>query len=354
MNIVFGLLMLAIPGTVAASYFHLPSTMVMALACLGIVPVARLMGQATEHMSHHVGPTAGGLMNATFGNACELIIALVALKAGMIEVVKASLTGAILGNVLLVMGASMVAGGLKHETQSFNKFTAMTASTLLTVVAFSLMMPAALHQFSVHTTDFGNQGLAVAISVVLMALYICGLLFSLGTHSHLFLPNSGAKVEEKDGEIPWSVTKSLVILGFTTVAVAVLSEYLVGSVQSAAQTMGMTPMFVGVVLLAFIGNVAENSTAIMMARKNKMDISINVALGSSTQIAMFVTPVIVLAGLVIGQPMDLLFTPAEIASVMGAVIVCWMVIQDGKSNWFEGAALLALYAILSITFYFIH
>jgi Ca2+:H+ antiporter len=353
MNVVFGLLMLAIPGTIAASYFHLSPMMVMALACLGIVPVANYMGQATEHMSHHVGPTAGGLMNATFGNACELIIALVALKAGMIEVVKASLTGAILGNVLLVMGASMVAGGLKHEVQTFNKFTAMTASTLLTVVAFSLMMPAALHHFSAHESQVINQNLALAISIVLMALYLCGLLFSLGTHSHLFLPTSGAKVEEADGEKPWSVMRSLVVLLFTTVAVAVLSEYLVGSVQSAAETMGMTPMFVGVIVLAFIGNVAENSTAIKMARKNKMDIAINVALGSSTQIAMFVTPVIVVAGLIIGQPMDLLFTPAEIASVMGAVIVCWLVIQDGKSNWFEGAALLALYAILGITFYFI-
>jgi Ca2+:H+ antiporter len=326
---------------------------VMGLACLGIVPVARLMGQATEHLSHSVGPTVGGLLNATFGNACELIIALFALRAGLIEVVKASITGSILGNVLLVMGASMVVGGLKHEVQSFNKMTALTASTMLTIVAFSLMMPAALHHFSGVESARINQNLALAISVVLMALYLLGLVFSLGTHRHLFLPAADVTAEDEPDAERWSIKKSIAVLCVATIGIAILSEYLVGSVEAAATTMGMTPVFVGVILLAIIGNAAENSTAVIMARRNKMDVSVNIALGSSTQIAMFVTPLIVMFGYFSGQPMDLLFTPAEIISVIAAVMVCWLVIQDGKSNWMEGASLLALYAILGVTFYFI-
>jgi Ca2+:H+ antiporter len=353
MNVIFGLLFAAIPATILAEHFGFSPTVVMGLACLGIVPVARLMGQATEHLSHKVGPTVGGLLNATFGNACELIIALFALRAGLIEVVKASITGSILGNVLLVMGASMVVGGLKHETQSFNKMTALTASTFLAIVAFSLMMPAALHHFSEHESVRVNQNLALAISLVLIVLYMLGLVFSLGTHKHLFLPAADATEADEPETAGWSVKKSIAVLAIATGAVVVLSEYLVGNVEAAATTMGMTPIFVGVILLAIIGNAAENSTAVLMARRNKMDISINIALGSSTQIAMFVTPVVVMFGYFTGSPMDLVFTPAEIISVIAAVIVCWLVVFDGKSNWLEGAALLCLYVILGVTFYFI-
>lgn len=355
MHKAFVILFAAIPATIVAHYLQWPPVAIMALACLGIVPIARVMGLATEHLSHKVGPTIGGLLNATFGNACELIIAIVALQAGLLEVVKASITGSILGNVLLVMGASMVVGGLKHEVQSFNKMTALTACTLLTITAFSLMMPAALHHFADHASNAQvDQNLALAISVVLMALYLLGLLFSLGTHKHLFLPVSAETEEATDLATRWSVKKSMIVLALATIAVAVQSEFLVASVQQAAQTLGMTPVFVGVIVLAFIGNAAENSTALLMARKNKMDLSINIALGSSTQIAMFVTPLIVMTGIALGQPMNLVFSPAEIVSVLAAVIVCWFTIQDGKSNWLEGAALLALYAIMGATFYFIN
>jgi Ca2+:H+ antiporter len=354
MNIVFGLLFAAIPLTMLAEHWHWPPIAIMGLACLGIVPVARLMGQATEHLSHQVGSTIGGLLSATFGNACELIIAIVALRAGMIEVVKASITGSILGNILLVMGASMMVGGLKHEVQEFNKMTAITACTFLTIVAFSLLIPSAVLHFSNAPSEHIEQNLALAISAVLAILYMLGLLFSLGTHDHLFKPVAGAQTEDEGDETAhWSRRKSIIVLALATAGVAFLAEYLVGSVEHVAKDLGMTPVFIGVVLLAIIGNAAENSTAIIMARKNKMDLSINIALGSSTQIAMFVTPIIVFTGYFIGQPMDLVFTPAEIIAVIAAVWVGWLTLQDGKSNWLEGTALLALYLILAISFYFI-
>ena len=353
-NIFFGLLLLAVPGTVVADHLHCSPTVVMALACIGIIPLAKFMGEATEHLSHHVGPTLGGVLNATFGNACELIIAFYAVKAGLIDVVKASLTGSILGNILLVLGGSMLVGGLKYETQTFSKMTAATGSKLLMIIAFVLVLPAAGNSgpaLPAAELQVLSQHLSLGISGVLIVLYLLGLFFSLGTHKHLFVPVTSA--EDDDIEKPWPVYLGVAVLAVATVAIAVLSDYLVDNVEQTASTIGMTPVFIGVFVLAIIGNAAENSTAVIMAYKNKMDLSVSIALGSSTQIALFVAPVIVLAGYFMGQPMDLLFSHSEIIAVIAAVFICFAVLFDGASDWFEGALLLGLYICLGMKFYFL-
>jgi Ca2+:H+ antiporter len=353
-NVIFGLLLLAVPATVVAEHLHFSPIVVMVLACVGIIPLAKFMGQATEHLSSHVGPTGGGVLNATFGNACELIIAFFAVKAGLLDVVKASLTGSILGNILLVLGASMLAGGLKYETQTFSKMTAATGSKLLMIIAFVLVLPATGNSGPPVPADEVQrlmQHLSIGISGVLILLYLLGLFFSLGTHKHLFVPTVTA--EDDDIKKPWPVWLGIAILAASTVAIAVLSEYLVDNVEQAASSIGMTPVFIGVFVLAIIGNAAENSTAVLMARKNKMDLSVSIALGSSTQIALFVAPVTVLVGYFMGQPMDLLFSHSEIIAVIAAVFICFAVLFDGESDWFEGALLLGLYVCLGMKFYFL-
>lgn len=352
MNKLFYVLLAAVPLTFTAGILHWSPTLVTLLACLGIIPIAKFMGEATEHISHKVGPTVGGLVTATFGNACELIIAILALQAGLIDVVKASITGSIIGNILLVLGASMVAGGLKHEVQGFNKLTASTASTLLTITALGLLLPAALHHAGGAESQAMDSKVSLAISLVLMAMYFLGLLFSLKTHKHLFVPVADWK-EDADEEVAgWSLKKSVTVLLVATLTVVGLSHFLVDNVEHAAHALGMTPIFVGVILLAIIGNAAENSSAVLMAMKNKMDLSINITLGSSTQIAMFVAPVVVIAGFFFGQPMDLVFSKEEIIAVFGSVLILNHVLNDGKSNWLEGMGLLSLYTILGISFYF--
>ncbi|MCA9805144.1 MAG: calcium/proton exchanger [Cyanobacteria bacterium HKST-UBA02] len=352
---VFTFMLLAVPMTWVAHHLGWSPLWVAGFASLGIIPVAKYMGEATENVSHRVGPSLGGLVSATFGNACELIIAIMAVRAGLIDVVKASITGSIIGNLLLVLGASMLFGGIKNDVQSFNRTTAGTAATVLTIVAVSLMLPAALHHTAGGITQLADTGMAIAISVVLLVLYVAGLVFSLRTHRHLFTPVvTEDKASKEDEHAPgWSLGRSAAVLLGATLTVVFLSEYLVESVEHASKTLGMTPVFVGVILLAIIGNAAENSSAILMARKNKMDLSINIVLGSSTQIAMFVAPVVVFAGWIFGQPMDLVFSEAEILAVFSSVIVLTLVVNDGKSHWLEGAYLLGLYVILGICFYFI-
>ena len=353
MQRIFFAMLIFVPLTFAAEHFHFSPIAVMALACLGIIPVAKFMGEATEHMSHKVGPTVGGLVSATFGNACELIIAFFALRAGMIDVVKASITGSIIGNLLLILGASMLVGGLKFKEQKFNAMTARTAATVMTIMSMALMMPAAAHHMSGQTSMLGDESMALGIGGVLLVLYCAGLFFNLKTHRHLFTPVADSAEDPHDMTTSWSMTKSLVVLIAATLTVVFLSEALVDNVGEAAKTMGMTPVFMGVILLAIIGNAAENSTAIIMAHKGKMDLSINIAFGSSMQIAMFVAPVLVIAGYFMGQPMNFVFSEAEILAVFASAIVMKGIVEDGKSNWLEGLYLLGLYTIVGITFYFL-
>ena len=321
-------------------------------ACLGIIPLAGLMGRSTEYLSDRVGTAVGGLLNATFGNACELIIAFAALRAGLIDVVKASITGSIIGNILLVLGGSMLAGGLKYEVQTFNRTAATTSATLLALAAISLTVPATFHLVSPNSGHQNEIWLALVIAIVQITVYCLSLVFSLKTHSQLYTSPAGVDGEAATGTTGWGVKKSCMILGVATILVAVLSEYLVLAVEEAAHMLGITQVFIGVVLVAIVGNAAEHSTAVLMAMKNKMDLSINIALGSGSQIALFVAPMIVFASFAIGKPINLCFSSLEILSIVVSVIILSFVAMDGECNWLEGVQLLAVYAILAAAFFF--
>lgn len=352
---VLNFLLVFVPVPIIGQFTHWPATVIFVTACLGIIPLAGLMGKATERLSDCLGQAMSALLNATFGNACELIIAFAALRAGLIEVVKASITGSIIGNMLLVLGASMLAGGLRYQTQSFNRTAATTSATLLALAAISLVVPAVFH-FSAgvggHTAP-NEEKLALAISIVQITTYVLSLVFSLKTHKQLYAMNAGEEGEEAIGVSDWSVRKAVIVLGVSTVLVAVLSEFLVHAIESAAHSLGMTQLFIGVVLVAIVGNAAEHSTAVLMAMKNKMDLAINIALGSGSQIALFVAPLIVFASFLLGKPMNLCFSEIEILAVVVSVIILSFVATDGECNWLEGVQLLAVYVILAAAFFFV-
>jgi Ca2+:H+ antiporter len=343
-------LLFFVPMPIIGQFCGLSPTLTFLSACLGIVPLAGLMGKATEYLAERLGIGWGALLNSTFGNACELIISIVALKAGQIEVVKASITGSIIGNVLLVLGGSMLAGGMKYETQTFNRVAATTSATLLALAAISLSVPAVFH-FSAPGAHVNETKLAFAISLVLFFTYILGLIFSLKTHRSLYVCQSSSEVDAALGVSSWSIKKSVVVLIVASVLVALLSERLVDAIEVAAKSLGMSKLFIGVVLLAIVGNAAEHSTAIWMALKNKMDLSIQIALGSGSQIALFVAPVIVFTSFLLGTPMNLCFSEIEIMSIIVSVLILSFVATDGECNWLEGAQLLAVYLILATTFY---
>ena len=348
---ILNVFLIFIPLPIIGSALDFSPTFVFITACLGIIPLAGLMGKATEYLSDRVGSGLGGLLNATFGNACELIIAFAGLRAGLVDVVKASITGSIIGNILLVLGGSMLAGGLKYETQTFNRTAATTSATLLALGAISLVVPAVFH-FAARVDPGDEINLALAISTIQITTYILSLIFSLKTHKTLYTSVAGEEGEQAVGTSGWGVKKSMLVLFGSTVMVAVLSEYLVHAVEAAAQTLGITRLFVGIILVAIVGNAAEHSTAILMALKNKMDLSINIALGSGAQIALFVAPVIVFTSVLIGKPMDLRFTEFEVLAVVISVIILSFVATDGECNWLEGVQLLAVYFILAVAFFF--
>ncbi len=324
-------------------------------ACLAIIPLAGWMGKATEHLAARAGEGVGGLLNATFGNAAELIIAIMAVRAGLYDVVKASLTGSIIGNILLVLGAAFLAGGLRHKTQSFHTGGARIQATMMTLATIGLILPAAFHYLAGPRAQSAETDLSVEFAVVLLITYGLSLLFGLHTHKHFFTGHRGEATqvtEETHGA--WHLRSSLLVLAAATAMVAWMSEILVGSVEPAAHALGISSLFVGVVVVAIIGNAAEHSTAVLVAVRNRMDLSLGIAIGSSIQVALFVAPVIVLASLVIGpSPMNLVFTPAEVLAVFLAVILANEIARDGESNWMEGAQLLAVYTMVAIVFYFL-
>ncbi len=319
-------------------------------SCLGILPLAGLMGRATEYLSDRVGDAIGALLNATFGNACEFIIALAALRAGYDDVVKASITGSIIGNILLVLGASMLAGGIKYPTQSFNRIAASTSATLLALAAISLMVPSIFHHF---TKSPGNEEeLAMGISVVLFLTYILSLIFSLKTHKHLYVREADSSTEEAIGVKHWGTKLSTGVLLVCTLLVVVLSEFLVHGVEKVATEWHINKIFIGVILVAVVGNAAEHSTAIYMAMRNKMDLALNIALGSGAQIALLIAPALVFVSFIIGKPMNLYFSEFEVMAITVSVIILGYVTNDGECNWLEGVQLLAVYAILGTAFFY--
>jgi Ca2+:H+ antiporter len=346
-------LLVFVPIALVLEYgFRVPGLPVFGASAIAIVPLAGLMGRATEQLAERLGEGIGGLLNATFGNAAELIIAVVALNAGLHDLVKASITGSIIGNILLVFGLSALWGGTRHDVQRFNPTAASLGATMLLLAAIGLVVPAIFHVVGggmVHETE---GTLSLEIAVVLMATYVLSLFFTLHTHRHLY--THGAKAEAADGHGGPSVRRALALLLAATAGVALMSELLVGSVEQAAEAVHMNEIFVGVILVAIIGNAAEHSTAVLMAGKDRMDAAINIAVGSSIQIALFVAPLLVFLSYVLGpQPMDLVFTTFEVVSVAIAVGIMALISQDGETHWMEGVQLLAVYLILAIAFYFL-
>jgi Ca2+:H+ antiporter len=351
-------LFLFFPLAVWAEYTHPESHRFIFLsACLAIVPLAAVLGRATEDLAARSGEGLGGFLNATFGNAAELIIGIVAIKAGKIEIVKASLTGSIIGNLLLVLGTSFLAGGIRHKVQEFNRIGASSQATTLSIAVIALLVPAGFHAArSGLITQELERALSLAIALVLLLAYFLSLVFSLRTHPMLFAAEEPTPepVEVIHDQEPWSITKSVAFLAGSSALIAWMSELLVGSVEQAAHAMGMSQVFVGIIVVAVVGNAAEHSTAVLMALKNRVSLSLGIALGSSVQIAIFVVPLLVLLSYVIAaQPMDLVFSRAEIIAVMFAVLLVNQIAAEGKSTWFGGVQLLVVYAIIAISCYFI-
>jgi Ca2+:H+ antiporter len=344
------LLLIFIPISIFFEFTHAAPVLIFLTSALAIIPLAGMMGEATEQLSERAGPGVGGLLNATFGNAAELIIAIIALKGGLYEVVKASLTGSIIGNVLLVLGLSILAGGVKFERQQFNVTAAVMGATLMTLSAIGLVIPDVYHLLAGAQARIHEQDMSLLIAIVLIVTYGLNLLFSLKTHKHLY---AGDGKTESTGHPMVSVPRALILLCVATAGVAFMSEFLVGTVQETAKTLGMSNVFVGVIVVAIIGNAAEHSTAVLVAMKNKMDLALNIAIGSSIQIALFVAPVLVFLSYFLGKPMDLLFTNMEVIAVGISVWILTLVCNDGESNWMEGVQLLAVYLILGIAFYFL-
>jgi len=353
-------LLIFVPIGLALEWMHASPVAIFLTSCAAIIPLAGLMGKATEHLAEQMGEGIGGLLNATFGNAAELIIALMALRAGLHDVVKASITGSIIGNILLVFGLAVLVGGLRQPTLKFNRTAASVGATLLMLAAVGLVVPAIYHMVATGGVNppaaevaFHEWELSFEICIVLLFLYILSLIFTLRTHAHLYAGEHDESEERAMGTHGWSRRKSVLVLLAATAGVAVMSEMLVGSIEHAAEALGMSDLFVGVILVAIIGNAAEHSTAVLVARKNKMDLAVNIAVGSSLQVALFVAPVLVFASYAFGNPMNLLFSTLEVVAVFLSVLALSMIASDGESNWLEGALLLAVYLILALAFYFL-
>jgi Ca2+:H+ antiporter len=328
-----------------------------AMAIIGLIPLAKLIGDSTEHLATHYGATLGSLLNVTFGNAAEIIISVVAINAGLIELVKASITGSILGNIILIFGLSLIAGGVKHKEQIFNRENAGLQSSLIFLAIIGLAIPTILSATVLRPIDLVSQLklqiLSDVLAIVLICVYVAGILFTFFTHKHLFVAPGGAdEVLEKDHN-RWSKRKSFLILGASMVGVVAVSEILVGSVEETSKQFGFGELFVGAIIVGIVGNAAEHSSAILLARKGKIDLSIGIAAGSGTQIALFVVPILVMVGIILGQPFTLEFTLYELATLFLAAIIMNLIAHDGKSNWFEGIMLTAVYLIIAIGFYFI-
>lgn len=339
-------LLIFVPISIIAKFMKVSPSIMFILAALSIIPLAGLMGEGTEEISFYTGPKIGGFLNATFGNATELIISFFALKSGLFEVVKSSISGSIIGNVLLVLGASMLAGGIKHKTQQFNRNVIEVTSSMLLFSLIGLCVPA----FFTHTlnSDLLNtryEGLSLIVAVIMLILYILSLIFSFFTHKHLY-----NTAEESEETPKWSLKRSIIVLIASTVIIAVESEFLVSGVEDITTKIGLSEFFVGIILIPIIGNAAEHSTAVTMAIKNKMDVAIEIALGSSLQIILFVAPVLIFISLLF-TPMSIIFNQFELIALLFTVLIANKVSSDGESNWLEGAQLIAVYIIIAAGFF---
>ena len=341
-------LLLAIPASLLAAWLEAPPILVFLLSCIAVLPLAGIMGEATEHLAARTGPTVGGFLNATFGNAAELIIAVVALRAGLVQLVKASITGSILGNLLLILGLSLVVGGTKRETLTFNRTAAGMSAGMLALAVVGLVLPALFHTLHPVGSEAVELRMSMGVAVILLATYAASLLFSLRTHRRLF----GGDPHPADGA-RYPTGKALTLLGLATVGVAVESEVLVHAVQGVTATLGWSETFLGLIIIPLIGNAAEHVTAIVVARKGQTDLALQIALGSSTQVALLVAPLLVFIALLLGKPMNLAFSTFEVVAVALSTLVVSISVLDGESNWFEGVQLLAVYLMVAVAAFFI-
>lgn len=342
------LLLVTFPIAIVASALNWDPIVVFSLSAAGVIPLAGLIGDATEGLASHTGPKIGGLINATLGNAAELIITLLAINKGLLDLVKASITGSIIGNLLFVLGLSILAGGLKNGIQKFDRRHTVNNSILLTIALVGLATPSIFSHSTAAGTTQKVEILSLCVAAVMIFLYVLGIFFSLKFKSTTSL---GFPLEEPKLENEWSVSKSVLILALSTLGIVVLSEILVGSVEAVVAGTGLSEFFLGIILVPIIGNIAEHLVAITTAIKNKMELSMEIAISSSLQIALFVAPVLVFVSLLMGNPLNLVFNPFELAALGSAVVVTYFVAADGESNWLEGAALLAVYLIFGLAFF---
>ena len=348
------LFLVFVPAAIIAEHAGADPILVFSLAALGIVPLSGFLGRATEELATHTGPTLGGLLNATLGNLAELIIAILALRAGLVDLVKASITGSILGNLLLVLGAAQLAGGLRHKVQRFSVALAGLSISLLVVAVIGLVIPALFLATHPDPSHLLTRKVSVGVAALLMIGYALSLVYSMGTHRSVFGESADVANEEHAAsrETPWSVGRSVTVLLASAGAVGWLSEILVGSTQAAIRGIGLSEVFVGIIIVPIIGNAAEHSSAVLMAMRNRMDLAVSIAIGSSAQVALLIAPVLVFVGLALGQPMDLAFNVFEVVSVALAVAVATSVVRDAESHWLEGAFLLLVYGMLGVAFFY--
>jgi len=349
MRILYGLLIF-VPIAILARVFGAPPIAVFLLSALAIIPLSGVLGAATEAVADHTSPAVGGVLSATMGNLAELIIAAVALRAGLIDLVKASITGSILGNLLLVLGIALFAGGLKFKVQRFNPHLAGLSTTVLLIAVFGLVVPALFHGLHPDPARVATVRMSHYVAGLLIAGYVAWLVFSLWTHSATFADDRHAPAVTVAPK--WSSKKAMAVLLSTAIAIGVVAEVLVSATEEAVKVLGLSEFFVGLILIPIIGNAAENSSAILMAMRNRMDLALNIAVGSSIQVALFIAPLLVLLGMAFHQPMDLAFSTMEVASIALSVGVVSSVIRDAESNWLEGAFLLLAYAVLGVAFFF--
>jgi Ca2+:H+ antiporter len=341
-------LLIFAPIAIIGSFLHVPETWLFVASALAVIPMAGILGRATEELAVHTGPRLGGLLNATLGNAAELITVF-AIRAGLLDLVKASITGSIIGNVLLVMGASLLFGGLKNGIQRFDRTHAGVNATQLLLAVMALLIPSIF--FFAHTETTGPvESLSLGTAVAMLAIYVLGLLFGFRYTSPE--PELAQEVEAEHAG-SWSVRDAILVLVAATVLIAWLSEILVGAVEHTTEALGISEFFIGIIVVPLVGNVAEHVVSVQAALKNKMELSMAVSVGSSLQIALFVAPVLVFLSLLMGNPLTLVFNPFEIVALFAGVLIAVFVSQDGESNWLEGAQLLGLYTILALAFFFV-
>lgn len=348
------------PIAAILDFVHADHIVLFIVAAIALIPLAKLIGDSTEHLAAHYGATVGSLLNVTFGNAAEIIIAAVAINAGLFDLVKASITGSIIGNILLIFGLSIIAGGFKHKEQRFSVENIGFQSSMLFIAIIGLAIPTILA--ATVLSGAGHQGavqlLSDSLAIILIIVYVLGIVFTFFTHKHLFVTHEeldayqSQEHSDNNHAIHWSKKKSFLLLAASMAGVVAVSEILVASVEQTGEALGFGELFVGAIIVGIVGNAAEHSSAIMLARKGKIELSIGIAAGSGTQIALFVVPILVFAGIALGQPFTLVFTTLELAVLFLAAIILNLIVRDGKTNWFEGVMLTAVYLIVAIAFFF--